>query len=365
MTQPAVGTDWIGAGLNDRGPEFLRRGNPVAVLVRDARGAATDISPHNSDGSVRWSPFAQDNTWRDDLLAIKKLNGSYVTNTDANEGFINLGAFKDGDGPAWKPKITSDHFMIVQDNFPYDSNLTEEAEIFSLTPVDTASPWVQRLRNNRPFSDSSGNSLMEDPGATDAGFSRLLNGQNPGRQFLFVRERMWDGLPIYSVQGVSLARWEDVGNSKYDKKDSEASELSYIPLPDGRFMAMQDGSYQPILVHTWWGGAGWTALGGLPVWPGAAPLATQTGATTATVSLEDPTGTGDPFAVTWESSVSPHTVWVAATAGTPVADTPSAGHTQYPITGLTTATQYKLRATAEGTNGATAVSAVSNTITTA
>lgn len=366
MTQPATGTNFVGAGFNDRGPEFLRRGNPVAVLCRDARGAATDISPHNEDGSVRWSPFALDNTWRDDLLAIRKSGGYYVTNTEDNEGFINLGAFKDGDGPSWKPNIKSDHFMILQDNFPYDSGLTEEGEPFSLTPVDTASPWVQRLRNNRPFSDPDGNTLIEDPGVSDAGFSRLLNGQNPGRQFLFIRERMWDGQPIYSVQGVALARLDNLGNSKYDKKDSEASELTYMPLPDGRFSAHQDGQYQAILVHTWWGGAGWTALGGVPVWSAVAPLATQTGATTATVSVANPTGTGDPFVVTWEKAPGPgFSVWTAATSGTPVPDTPSAGHTQYPITGLTTATSYKFRGTATGTNGATAVTPVSNTITTA
>ena len=39
------------------------------MLVRDARGSATEISPHNVDGSVRWSPFSQDNKWRGDLLA--------------------------------------------------------------------------------------------------------------------------------------------------------------------------------------------------------------------------------------------------------------------------------------------------------
>src|SRR5258708_5427373 len=160
MTQPMTGTTWNGAGFNDRGPEFLRRGKAVAVMSRDARGAATDLSPHNSDGSVRYSPFSQDNKWRDDLLAIKKVNGYFITNTAANQGFVNLGPCKDGDGPARKPKITNDRFMILQSNAPYDTDLTEEVEPFSLSLVDTASPWVQRLRNNRPFSDVNGNSLM-------------------------------------------------------------------------------------------------------------------------------------------------------------------------------------------------------------
>jgi hypothetical protein len=360
MTQPLTGTTWNGAGLADRGPEFLRRGNAVAVLTRDARGTSTDISPHNSDGSVRWSPFAQDNKWRDDLVGIKKLNGYYVTNTTTNQGFINLGAFKDGDGPAWKPKVTSDHFMILQDNFPYDSNLTEESEVFSLTPVDTASPWVQRLRNNRPFSDVNGNSLIEDPGQLNAGFSRLLNGQNPGRQFLFVRERMWNGLPIYSVQGISLARLDDIGNSKLDKKDSEGAELTYLPVPDGRFMAMQDGEYQPILVHTWWGGPGWAALGGIPVVSATPPVATPTTAAHATLAFPEPTGTGDPWTYTAQQSLDAGVTWGAALTPTNVAV--ASGTVTLTLAGLTAGAS-KLRATAKGTNGATATTPNSNSVT--
>jgi hypothetical protein len=355
-----TGTTWNGAGLADRGPEFLRRGNPVAVLARDARGAATDISPHNSDGSVKYSFFAQDNTWRDDLLAIKKTGGYYVTNTATNQGWINMGAFKDGGGPAWKPKVTNDHFMILQDNFPYDTQLTDESEPFSVTPVDTASPWVQRLRNNRPFSDVNGNSLMEDPGQLNAGFSRLTNGVNPNRQFAFIRERMWNGLPIYSVQGVALAKLDDLGGSKYDKKDSEASDLTYLPLPDGRFMAMQDGVYQPILVHTWWGGAGWTALGGVPVLAASAPVAAPTGSGGVTLAFPDPTGTGDPWTYTGQFSTDGGTTWGSALTPTSVAST--GGTTTLTFSGVATGSK-KFRATVKGTNGATATTPSSAAIT--
>ena len=362
MTQPLTGTDWSGAGLNDRGPEFLRRGNPVAVLCRDARGAATDISPHNEDGSVRYSFFAQDNTWRDDLLGIRKSNGYYVTNTDPNEGWVNLGAFKDGDGPSWKPGIKNDHFMILQDNFPYDTMLTDESEPFSLTPVDTASPWVQRLRNNRPFSDADGNSLLEDPGQLNVGFSRLLNGQNPGRQFAFVRERMWDGLPIYSVQGVSLARLDDIGNSKYDKKDSEAAALTYLPLPDGRFMAHQDGVYQPILVHTWWGGAGWAALGGTPTLSATPPVASAGTTGKASFTFADPTGTGDPWAITAEKTTDDGTTWSTATLDDPGAVTSTGGTTTVKVKSVA-AGSTKFRAKVVGTNGASAYTPKSNAVT--
>jgi len=115
----------------------------------------------------------------------------------------------------------------------------------------------------------------------------------------------------------------------------------------------------------WSSGDGWEAIGGVPVWPGAVPLATQTGSTTATVSATNPTGAGDPFTVIVQKSVSPFSVWTAATVGTTTPNSPTAGSTTYGITGLTTATQYKFRLTATGTNGQTATSAVSNSVTTA
>jgi hypothetical protein len=53
---------------------------------------------------------------------------------------------------------------------------------------------------------------------------------------------------------VQLAKVSGIGASKKDKRDSEAAELTYMPLPDGYFMAMVDGVYRPILRHTWVGG---------------------------------------------------------------------------------------------------------------
>lgn len=261
MTQPATGTTWDGAHFNDLDSRFLERGKPVQVLVRDERGEDTDISPHNDDGSVRWSPFAQDGKWRDDLLAQVRINGIWQPNPiDENEGFLATGAFKDGDGPTTKPKITNDDFMILQTDFPFDSDLVEQGEPFSFTPVETLRPVVRRLRNLLRLHDDDGTCLVELPGEADAGWSRPLVSENWGRQFLLVREFRRGGLPIYTVEGYSLARSSDFGESKKDKKDSEASELSYQPLPSGYFMAMVDGEYVPILRHIWVGGSGFAAM---------------------------------------------------------------------------------------------------------
>lgn len=364
MAIPSTGTTFSGAGFETNDPEFIRRGKAVALLVRDARGSATDISPHNSDGSVRWSPFAQDNTWRGDLFARRKVNGFYVTNADANEGFLHCGSFKDGEGPVGKPKISSDHLMRVQSNYPYDSDLTEESEAFSFTLLDTANPVYQRLRNNRPLSDANGNLLVEDPGQSGAGFSRLLNGANPGRQFFLVRERKWNGLPIYSATGYALCRLDDIGNSKLgDKKDTEGAELTYLPLPDGHFMAVQDGQYQDVITHTWWGGAGWTALGGVPTLSATAPVATAlAGDGEATLAFANPSGTGDPWTYTVQQSTDAGSTWGSAIDPDSVAS--AGGTTTLTVSGLTAGASL-LRATVTGTNGSTATTPNSNSITVA
>lgn len=365
MTQPAEGGSWVAAGLNDRAPAFLRRGKPKAAAVRDARGAATDISPHNPDGSVRFSPFAADNTLRLDMFARRMVNGIYVTVTTPNLGLYGTGAFKQGDGPSMEPKITQDRFMIEQSSQPYDTEITEEIEPFSFTMVDTADPVYQRLRNNLPLSDQNGNSLVEDPGWLNAGYGRLLNGRNPGRQFFFLRERFWNGLPIWSVTGAALCYLDDIGNSKMDQQESEGAKLTYLPTDDGRMMAFQDGEYQPVLTYTWWGGKGWTALGGAPELSATAPTATPTGSGGVTLAFPEPTGPGDPWnysdapagvqfstdnGVTWGSLIEPDDVAV------------SSGTVTLTLTGIPTGSK-RFRAVVKGTNGVTATTPNSAAIT--
>lgn len=263
MSIPTTGTTWDGAGFNATDNRFLERGKLRQVLIRDARGADTNISPHDSNGDPFWSPFAQDGTWRDDLLGFIRTDGVWEENPEPNEGFHIAGAFKDGDGPVSKPNLKNDDFMILQSNFPFDTDLTEEGEPFAFTAVETAKPLIRRLRNNLRLNDpDTGDSLVEVPGAEDAGWGRTLAGENIERQVLLVSEFRKGGLPIYTVDGYALCKLSDIGNSKKDKKDSEAAELTYQPLPDAYFMAVQDGVYQPILRWTWVGGTGWAALAG-------------------------------------------------------------------------------------------------------
>lgn len=370
MTIPVTGTTFNGAGFSNLNPESFEQGPNVTVLIRDARGAATDISPHNSDGSVRYSPFAQDNKWRGDLLARKKVNGYWITNPNANEGFLSTGNFKDGNGPGKKPGVKTNMFRILANNWSYHTTVTEESEPISFLPVDTGLPWLNHLRYNLRLSDNNGNIIVPDPGATNFGASRLLTAQNPGRQIFIVRQFYPpSGLPILKVDGYALCRWSDVGNSKVgDKQDGEGAELTYEPEPDGIMMAMAfnaDGEleYQPVLMHTWYGGAGWTALGGVPTLSSTAPVATALiAAGEATLVFAEPTGPGDPWTYTVQQSTDGGSTWGPAIDPDDVAA--SSGTVTLSLSGLTSGAS-KLRATVAGTNGATATTPNSNSITVA
>ena len=261
MTRPATGTTFTAGGYNDVDNRFQdNRTGLVAALVRDARGADTDISPHTSDGSVNWSPLAEDGQLRADLFAFVRESGVWVENTDDNEGFHLAGAFAEGNGPTSKPSLSSDEQMIEQSNAPFDSVLTNDDESFSFTAIESAKPFLRRLRNNLPLVDSSGNSLVEVPGGVDAGWSKPLDSETIDRQVLLVSARKRGGKVLYVVDGYSCCKLTDVGNSRRGKK-GEAAELSFRAIPDGYFMGYIDEEYVPIIKHTWVGGDAWESLG--------------------------------------------------------------------------------------------------------
>jgi hypothetical protein len=261
MTRPATGTTFNAGGYNDVDNRFQsNRTGLLAVLIRDARGAATDISPHNSDGSVRWSPFASDGQLRSDLFAFVRQNGVWVANTSTNEGFHLGGAFAEGNGPSQKPSIDSDEQMIEQSNAPFDVVMVKDDEPFSFTCVETAKPFLRRLRNNLRLTDESGNNLVEVPGGADAGWSKPLDSDTVDRQVLLVSARQRGGKVLYEVDGYAATKLTDIGASRKGKK-GEAAELTMKPIPDGYFMGYVDGEYVPIIKHTWVSGTAWADLG--------------------------------------------------------------------------------------------------------
>lgn len=360
MTQIAEGTTFVGAGLADLDARFKERGHAIQMLFRDARGAATDISPHNPDGSIKFSPITADQKLRGDLCAVRRVEGQWITNPESNEGWYPGNAFKDKEGPSSEPVMRSDKLMIVQSDFPYDTTTIEQGEKFSATPIDTALPWVRRLRNNQRLVDADGNSLVEDPGQLNAGWGRAIGGRNIGRQFLLIRELDVEGLPMYKVDGYALAKLETMGGSKQDKVETEATKFTWEPTPDGYFSAVIDGVYQEILRWTWVGGAGWVALGGAPLLSLDPPTATATTAGKANIVFPNPAGAGDPWAFAPEKSTDDGATWSAATKDGEATST--GGNTTVKVTGVAAgATKFRVKVT--GTNGASAYTPKSNAAT--
>jgi hypothetical protein len=280
MTQPSTGTSFAAGGFGDLDPRLFERGGKIAALFRQARGADTDISPHDSSGAVAFSPLATDGKLRDDLLAYRKVSGGYyVPNDQPNEGWHIGGAFKEGDGPSTKPKINDDDYMVEQTNEVYDSERTSESEPFTLTPVETLRGVVRRIRNGLPLVDDDGNNLVEYPGTPNTGFSKPTDSTVVDYQCLLIREFRKGGRALVTVKGYDLVRVSDIGEAKMGKKDAEAAPLTFKPLPSGFYMAVVDGEYRPIIKHEWIDGDAWRAMFGSPVSQYTVTLGSQSSGT--------------------------------------------------------------------------------------
>lgn len=247
MAIPATGKTMAGAGYLDKDPRKLERGKPMAVFIRDNRGSATNISPHNPDGSINWSPLATDGALRDDLGLFKKVNGEYILNPSPNEGFLRFVSFKEGDGPEFDQSTDTDELMIEQDDEVYDSVATKEDQTFTFSSVETLEDAWRRLRDNLPFSDADGNNLVQLPGATITGWGQASGSELIDRQALVVREfSKPGGAKAYTVKAYSLCRRTKVDKIKASKKDAETAAFTFRALPDPYFMAKIDGVYQPV-----------------------------------------------------------------------------------------------------------------------
>lgn len=267
MSQPTTGTTPAAGGYTTVDNRFQggHRTGLIAVLFRDARGAATNISPvSDSSGTYGWSPFATDEGLRDDLFAELRVGGFWVPNPDTNEGWYLAGAFGEGNGPSTKPSIDTEDQMIEQSNWPFESQITKQDEPFTFQALQNLQPAIQRLRKNLPLADGDGNTLVEGPGVEGAGWSQPLEGDEPLRQFLLYGIRKRGGKYLYEVDAYDACRLSNVGERTYGKKGT-AAELTYRPVPSGYFMGLQDGEYKPIIKHTFVGGEAWTDLYGSPV----------------------------------------------------------------------------------------------------
>lgn len=264
MTQPATGTTWDAAHLNDIDNRLAERGGLQAVLIRDYRGALTDMSPFAADRTtVAFSPFAQDGDVRSDLLARSKVNGEWVTNLAANEGWFYIGAQTEAGGAERDPNQKSDDLMILQSNFPFDSDQISKTKTVKFVAVHTADPLIHRLENDLALQDTNGVSLVPDMGDPDYGVGSRADTDTVERQLLLLYAKRKAGKFLYRAEGYPLVKFDSQARKKRTKTDPDTAELTYKVLPDPYFMIPDpDGAAQlvPAVDYTWYGGEAWADL---------------------------------------------------------------------------------------------------------
>jgi hypothetical protein len=333
MALPSTGgtyKDILEPGLN---PTAVRKGIVTDILIRDYHGAMTDLSDPavglNDNG--HFSPFAEDGLLRDDLL---------ITAEGENLGFYHIGLLTE-DGVTYTPNVDIEETMAAQSRRNVRVDISKESDRIKFV-AEESTPLIDALMDDVPLLS------LSDVGSKGYSVAKPAYGNIVERQIIAL---LFDGLE-YAAKIIPRANRSDVGETNWNKKNPDVLDVSYDAL------LCPYAGYPVLTVRE---GEGWRSKGGYPNFGLTPPVATQTGATTATVAFAVPTGLGDPWTYTVEKSVSPFSSWTTATVGGASGTTT----VTLSITGLTTATQYKFRVTAEGSNGLTSLSQVSNTITTA
>ena len=347
MSQPATGVAFKSSGLAYLDALRARRGGDWAIAVRDWNGSLTDISP----GSAFSAPMALDGQWRDDLYAVKKVNGKWVYNMSDNQGFYPIG-YVHPDGIERASKINSDPLEGLQSLDPLRVDMQSRSRTLMFTPFEN-SPIIHRLINNLPLSN-----------VLDLGSGTYFSGESTDstqirRQVIVMHEDAQGGLFERNAFPFPRCVLTDQGSMKGNKKDADAPKLTLTRELDQWFVDV-DGT--PLIDGRWVAGTLWDD--GLT--PGltftlAAPVGTATSATAADLVFAQPLGGTSPFTYTVDTSADGSTGWTPATVGSTTVDS---GVVTLGLTGLTTATGYYARVTVTDANSDTAVSKVSNLFTT-
>lgn len=347
MAQPATGVTFKASGLAYLDSLRVRRGGDWAVAVRDWDGASTDISP----SSAFVAPMSEDGLWRDDLFAIKKVGGKWVYNMADNQGFYPVG-FVHPDGIERSPKITSDPLEGLQSLDPVRVDMQKREKTVMFTPFEN-SPVVHCLQYNLPLVD------VLDLGSGTYFAGEPIDSNQIRRQVLIMHEDRQGGKVERNAFPFPRCVLTDAGAMKGNKKDADAPKLTLTREVDPWFV---DADGLPLIDGRWVSGTLWDD--GLT--PGltftlVAPVAAATAATTANVVFAQPLGGASPFVYTVEKSPNGTSSWTSATVGT---TNVASGVVTLGLTGLTTATTYYFRVTVTDDNSDTALSRVSNQITT-
>lgn len=262
--QPGTGTTWDAGGFNEIDSRLVERGGLQAVLVRDYRGAATNISPFDDDcTTVTWSPFAADGQLRGDLFARTKVGGVWVTNSSPNEGWFYAGAQTEKGGAERNPNVKADDLMVLQSPFPMDSDIITKGKTVKFVAVQTADPLIHRLENDLRLQDEDGVSLVPDMGGQDYGVGSKADIDTVERQLLLVYAKRKAGKFMFRVEGYPLCKYDSQARKNRSKTDPDTAELTYKVLPDPFFMIPDpDGAVDlvPGIDWVWYGGDGWFDL---------------------------------------------------------------------------------------------------------
>lgn len=350
MAQPANGVSFKAAGLAYLDTLRIRRGGRWAIAVRDYNGSDTNISP----GSDFGAPMALDGNWRDDLFAIKRNSaGKWVYNTAPNLGFYPAGTLHP-DGIERAPKIDNDNLEILQSIDPARADMQKRDKTLVFTPRENV-PWIHAIQYNQPLVD-----VLH----TAAGDETYFSGESSDlvyveRQVLVMHEDNSGGKVERNAFPFARCIMTDIGSQKGNKKDPDEAKLTLTRLIDPYFV---DSLGVPMIDGRWVTGSLWEE-GVVPAltFTSLAPVATALTATTGEVVFRQPIGGASPYVYTVEKSSDGGTTWSAATSGSPtVAD----GVVTQPVSALTASTDYVFRVTATDDDSATALSGVSNEIST-
>jgi hypothetical protein len=263
MAQPSVGTTLSAGGFLDIHRPFVERGGAQAVLIRDNRGAATDMSPFNQNGTVKWSPFALDGQLRPDMFIRKRVNGKFEYVDDANEGWWHIGANTDDGGAEREPDISSDDLMVLQSKYPIDSETTEKSYTVRFVAIQSADPLIHQLESELPLCDNAGDPLVPLPGEPDYFNGPTLDLEATAEyQIGLIYGRRTSGGFIYRFEGYPAAKLDDQASKQRSKTDADTADLKYKVLPNEYFMRpdpMGSGALVPGYFGVWFGGPGWDA----------------------------------------------------------------------------------------------------------
>ncbi len=334
MPLQSTGVEWSAAYGNSYNPLGIRKALITNILIRDYFGPTTNLK-NDAVGlnAAGWfTPFATDGLYRSDLLE-PALDGGQ---------FYDVGSLKD-DGVMITPDVSVEGVKIAQARRAQRFDITDENDEIMWTCRES-NPVVDALRFDLPLAS------IADAGAP--GYTSVKPSESDliERQIVALAE---DGNQRFAYVFPRVSR-KKVGKTQLNRKDPDDLELTYgaliCPFVDTPVYLVRDG-------------LSWRNQAGVLVW-GAAPVATTSAATTASVAFTKPRLTADPQPDALTYVVQRKTGAGAFTTATTTAPTVSGNTVTIPVTGLTTATSYTFQVIATATSGQTATSSVSNSITT-